>query len=108
MDMLENFEIKENAPRYKERAFFFALPYQGRAQLFEPSGSVEGKLLAHITWIRNNLHLLNDKSISDEDWLQRRRIIGIEEGKPGFIWHTKGAHGGGNSKKKKSTDMTTD
>ena len=31
MDMLENFEIKEDAPRYKERAFFFALPYQGRA-----------------------------------------------------------------------------
>ena len=33
MDMLENFEIKENAPRYKERAFAFALPFQGRLQL---------------------------------------------------------------------------
>jgi hypothetical protein len=30
MDMLENFEIKEDAPKYKERAFAFALPYQGR------------------------------------------------------------------------------
>jgi hypothetical protein len=70
MDMLENFEIKEDAPRYKERAFFFALPYQGRAQLFEPPGSVEEKLLAHITWIRDNLHLLNDNSISDDDWIK--------------------------------------
>jgi hypothetical protein len=33
MDMLENFEIDENAPRYKERAFAFALPFQGRLQL---------------------------------------------------------------------------
>jgi hypothetical protein len=108
MDMLENFEIKEDAPRYKDRAFFFALPYQGRAQLLEPPGSVEEKLLAHITWIRDNLHLLNDNSISDDEWINTKRIIGGEEGAPGFIWHTKGAHGGGNSKKKRTAGMSTD
>ena len=76
-------------------------------QLLKPPGTIEHKLLSHIYWIKNNLHILNDCSISDEDWKNKRRIIG-GDGETGLIWRTKGAHGGGLKKTKKAADMTTE
>ena len=55
--------------------------------------SVELKLLDHITWIKNNLHLLKDENISDEDW-KKRREPGGAVGQPGCIWISKGGHPG--------------
>ena len=46
MEMLENFEINDNAPRYKERAFAFALPFQGRLQLLTVPPLFVGKSVA--------------------------------------------------------------
>jgi hypothetical protein len=37
---------------------------------------MEQKLLDHITWIRDNLSLLADDSISDTDWIKRREVGG--------------------------------
>jgi hypothetical protein len=33
---------------------------------------MEQKLLNHVIWIRDNLKLLADDSISDTEWLKRR------------------------------------
>jgi hypothetical protein len=53
--------------------------------------SIEQKLLDHFTWIRDNLSLLSDNSISDTDWLKRREVGGAAK-QPGCIWISKGGH----------------
>ena len=73
-------------------------------QLLEAPSTVEHKLLSRIYWIKNNLHILNDCSISDEDSKNNRTIIG-GDGEPGLILRTNKAHGGGLKKTKKAADM---
>ena len=63
-------------------------PVQGRTALLKKT-DIEGKMLAHMQWIKDNVSLLTEKC--EEIW-KAKSVVGVDPSNPPFIWKSGGSH----------------
>jgi hypothetical protein len=63
-------------------------PVQGRTALLKKT-DIEGTMLAHMQWIKDNVSLLTE---TNEAIWDAKSVVGVDRGSSAFIWKSGGSH----------------
>ena len=88
LDRIRNLQRDRNPARIPNRRFVNTFPVQGRIALLKKT-DIEGTMLAHMQWIKDNVSLLNEENAVI--W-EAKSVVGVDPSSPAFIWKSGGTH----------------